>query len=203
MSSSEHIIERIKDAEQWPTFENAEFLDTLDQLAQQAMERESVDGYLAAILIYHQLTEDTLRVLIRDSLFLIQVSIHPLEIEVPNDSRLMFGQVIDRLKKSVNFDQKADIVQLAEELNQIRIEYVHGLTKKTTVTDIEPKARRVAKLAGRIYDLFDDAHDWFRLCFNDLRKDLEGSDESETAYPSAAVGRGEKGTRGSTRGDTD
>jgi len=151
----------------------------LDGLAEQAMMRNTIDGYLAAILIYHQLTEETLRVLLRDSQFLIQVSIHPWEIDTPDESRITFGQVIDRLKKSVHFDQKAEIVQLANELNRIRIEFVHGLTKKTTVADIEPKARRVASMAEQSYRLFDGAHDWFRMYFADLRDDQDCWDESD------------------------
>ena len=171
MASRKDISDRIKSSNEWPGYENAEHLDALDELAVEAMQRRSLDGYLAASLIYHQLIEETLRVLIRDSQFLIEVSIQPWKIEFPNESRITFGQVLDHLRRAVRFDQKEEILALSEEVNKIRIEFVHGLTKKTDLSDLEPKAQRIAAIAQRAHGLFEEAHDEFRLYFKDLRKE--------------------------------
>jgi len=179
MADRKDIVERIKSPNDWPSFENAEHLDALDEIADNAMQRHSVDGYLAAILIYHQLAEETLRVLIRDSQFLIEASIYPWKIEFPSNSRQTFGQVLEHVRRAVEFDQKREILALADELNKIRIEFVHGLTKKTNVSDIEPCAQRTAAIAERIHTLFDEAHDWFRLYFKDLRKEELAVDDEE------------------------
>jgi hypothetical protein len=57
MEYLEQVIERITDSEKWPTFDRPEFLDELDELAEESISKNTVEGYLAALLIYQQLVE--------------------------------------------------------------------------------------------------------------------------------------------------
>ena len=70
---------RIKDSGQWPAFSSGAFLNRLDSIASRAMLKGTTEGCLATILIYHQLVEEMVRLLIRDAQFLIQLgSFHHL-----------------------------------------------------------------------------------------------------------------------------
>ena len=48
-------------------------LDELNELADKAFEKKTIEGYLASVLIYHQLTEEFIRILIESSTFLYSV----------------------------------------------------------------------------------------------------------------------------------
>lgn len=71
------LIERIKDPEKWPTFNRLGFLNELNAIADTAFLTETVEGYLASILIYHQITEEMITFLLECCVFLTQVAIFP------------------------------------------------------------------------------------------------------------------------------
>ena len=67
------LAAKILDPEKWPNFERADFLDELNGLADAAFDKGTVEGYLAALLIYHQLTDEMLRMVHRWAEFFVQL----------------------------------------------------------------------------------------------------------------------------------
>ncbi len=166
------LISTIRDSDTWPSFERPDFLDELDEIANQAFSKNTIEGYLASLLIYHQLSEEMIRLLLKDAQFFIQLSVFPIEIIFPEKKKLMFGQLIEELKSAISFEGKDEFINKCSELNKYRIEIVHKLTKRSSLSDIEINLSTVKRLYDEIYELFDNMHDWFRLCFKDFKKDV-------------------------------
>jgi len=173
MSYLRTLIDRIRDRDQWPDFDRPYFLDELNSIADEAYESRSIHGYLAALLVYHQLTEEMLRLLLQYSEFFVQLELAPTEIHFPIPEKAMFGRLIEAAKSAIEFEHKAELLALAQSINRGRIELVHGLTKQETAEVIGEKVEAVKAHFEEFYAKFIDAQDWFLLCFKDLRKDKD------------------------------
>jgi hypothetical protein len=172
MNYAETLFARIKNAvEGWPHFETPDFLQTLEDVAQEAFENNSIEGHLAALLIWHQLCEEMARLLLKDAQFLIQLSVYPAEIEVREKNKQMFGQVLDALGETVSFEQKQEFLDACRNLNAQRIEIVHRLTQHTSIAEITARVVEVKLLYEQVFLAFEEAHDWFRGSFHSFAKD--------------------------------
>jgi hypothetical protein len=173
MTKYEHDLNnRLRDPAQWPDFHRPNFLQRLDAAAERAMRKRTVEGHLAAVLIYHQLVEEMLRLLTRDSQFLVQVALRPWRIEFPVRHKQMFGQIQQELRSLVDFPRKERLLALADDINTIRVEVVHRLVNRGSLAGLARKARAAKRLYERTYAIFDDAHDGFRVDFHGFKKDL-------------------------------
>ena len=172
MNYAKDLIMTIQDSDRWSYFERPDFLVELDEVANKAFSKDSIEGYLASLLIYHQLCEEMVRLLLRDAQFFIQLSVFPAEILFPEKSKPMFGQLIGELKATISFEGKDEFITKCTELNEHRIDIVHRLTKRSSLVDLKAQISQVKKLYDEIYELFDDIHDWFRACFKDFKKDI-------------------------------
>ena|ERR1035437_2758439 len=126
---AEALVARLRDPTRWPGIGTVENLEQLQKLASEAKSRATTDGYLAAMLIIHQITEETIKVLIDDAHFYTQLRLYPLPIEMKRTEDGMFGQYLSDLKSTVWFQNKKYILEKAARLNKIRISIVHGLTR--------------------------------------------------------------------------
>lgn len=66
----DEIIRKVVERDQWPTFEDSAHLSELDAIAEDANAKDTLEGYLAALAIYHQLCDEMAKLLIEDSRFL-------------------------------------------------------------------------------------------------------------------------------------
>ena len=176
MNYYKSLINRITNPDKWPHFKRPNFLHDLNMLAEESVSKNTIEGYLAALLIFHQLTEEILKILLKKAEFFMQVQIFPAEIHFPERDKMMFGKLIDELRNTVSFENKSNIVKLAEELNSIRIEIVHKLTKQPSIKSIKPKVLKAYDIFEKIFDLFGESHEYFQLTFKDLKKDIDWED---------------------------
>jgi hypothetical protein len=176
MTYIEQLIQRIKAPDKWPEFDRPDFLDDLNEIANKAIESDTVHGYLAALLIYHQLTEEMIRLLLKCSEFFVQLSIAPAEIHFPIPEKAMFGRLLDSAKSSIDFENRDSLIALAQVINKDRIDLVHGLTKQESLDEVKEKVLRTKAKFDEFFSMFNDSRDWFMLCFKDLRKDNEWDD---------------------------
>ena len=162
----------IADADSWPEFPGATFLARLNKVADEAITKKTIEGNLAAILIYHQLAEDMLRLLLRDCEFYIRLAVFPARITFPARRKQMFGQLQQSITESIDFPGKEQLFEKCNVLNQLRIAIVHKLPQRESFTGLRRQTLRASRLHEQIYTLFDHAHDFFRVCFHDFRKNL-------------------------------
>lgn len=171
------LIDRVKDSDNWPSFDKPNFLTELDDLANNALKNDSLEGYLAALLIYHQLCEEMIRLLVDDAQFFIQLSVFPNEIIFHQKKKATFGQDLDLLRHTVSFQEKDEFINNCEELNKLRIEIVHNLVRQNTLKDIKSRLGKVKTLYGDIFDLFVAVHDKWRVTFHNFKKNIDWDDD--------------------------
>jgi len=117
------------------------------------------------------LSEECVRLLLKDAQFFIQLSVFPAEMYFSEKKKLMFGQLIEELKSTISFENKNEFIEKCMSLNKDRIDIVHRLTKRNSLADLEAQLLKVKNLYDELYILFEDIHDWFRVCFKDFKKD--------------------------------
>jgi hypothetical protein len=163
---------RLRNPQSWPSFDQPEFLARLDKIANRALERRTIEGNLAAILVFHQLTEEMLRLLIRDSQFLVQAALLPWHVTPTTRRKQTFGQLQQELRTSVDFPGKERFLSIIDRINAVRIEIVHKLTARNSIAGLRKDSVVAKRLYEQAYAIFDTAHDAFRVDFHGLQKDL-------------------------------
>ena len=172
MAYKDDILIKLEDPNKWPGFERPEFLDELNELADSSFEKKTIEGYLASVLIYHQLTEELIRILIESSTFYIQLRVFPQEFQDRKLKKKMFGQLIQELNQSI-LDEKIHIfVEKAINLNSLRIEIVHRLTTSETIKKVKKQCKKVQIIFNEIWKLFDEIYDNYRVTYKDFKKDI-------------------------------
>jgi len=177
MTYHQEIINRIIDSNAWPSPERADFLEQLNQVADEAFNQDSVEGYLAAVLIYHQLTEELLKILIDCSIFFIQLKVFPQEYSKKDLKGKMFGQIIQELKHSVMNDNTKELISQSQKLNALRIRMVHKLTLKSSLRNIKRQCNQAKKIFDKIFEIYEIVYDNYRVAFSTYKKypeELEG-----------------------------
>lgn len=169
---AESLVARLKDPSRWPGFGTVEHLDQFHKLADEAKGRGTIDGYLAAMLIIHQLTEEMIKVLIDDADFYTQLRLYPLPLKPRRaKEKGTFGQYWYDLKSTVWFQNKKFIVEDAERINRIRNSIVHGLAKPDALSVVEQNVTEAWKLYSTLYFLALEAHMVFQSDFRDIYQD--------------------------------
>jgi len=151
-----------------PELAAPDFLRRLDRVAHRALLGRTVEGNLAAILIYHQLVEEMLRLLLLDCEVYLQLAAFPAEIRFPTRRKQLFGRLHQALAEYTSRTRSAASPARPA---STRIGIVHGLVQPKSSAGLRSRVLRAQRLYAAIYALFDEAHDFFRLCFKDFRKD--------------------------------
>lgn len=153
MSYHKGIIEKLKDSDNWPGPQRAHFLDELNNVADETFNKKTTEGQLAAFLIYHQLTEEILRIIIDCSIFYIQLGVFPQEYSRNSSNGNIFGQIIQELKQSMLDDNTKRLIDQSQKLNALRIRMVHKLILESTLPDIRRQCKQAKKIFDNIFDL--------------------------------------------------
>jgi hypothetical protein len=165
------ILSKITNHDQWPNFVEGNHLLKLEEIADDAFSKGTIEGYLATLLIYHQLCEEIAQLLIRDSQFFLELSVHPTGIKFQNHKQMMFGKVLSELEYAIEFERKNEFITKCREFNTLRNKTIHKLTKQAPLNDLKKQLGSIKKLYTEIWTIFDVSHDWFQLCFKDFKKD--------------------------------
>ena len=168
---AETLVARLKNPSRWPGIGATEHLDQLQKLASEAKERGTADGYLAAMLIIHQISEEMVKVLIDDAHFYMQLKLYPLPFEPTRAKKGMFGQYLVELKSTVWFQNKKYIVEDVERINKIRNSIVHELAKPEALVAVEKNVSEAWKCYSRLSFLAMEAHMVFQSDFMDMLRD--------------------------------
>jgi hypothetical protein len=171
MTYQQDIIKRLSKRSSWPEFERRDFLSELDSIAEDAFLHETLEGYLGALLIYCQLTEEMIKLLLKDVEFLTQLRSFPKEHHQEKYENLPLGRMIGVLKKSIDFDGKEMIIADFQEINQLRIDLVHNLTKQSDIDLVVEKVELVKGLYIAMLRSFQSAHFRFGEEFKKIAND--------------------------------
>jgi hypothetical protein len=167
------VLERLLDSSKWPTYRSRQH-SKLWELAKDAYDRGTFDGYLSYVLITSQYCEDFARILLKEAQFTLQICLgakkfgwhFPKKQTGANLDGLMFGQLLDMLDHSVDFDQKKEFIEACKKLSSARNRLAHELDKGVlTLPDIAAIAKDCLKLGEEITDCFNSADEHFSSFF--------------------------------------
>ena len=152
---------------------------SLDEMADDALTVDKIDerSCIASILIIQQLTEELLKILLESCYFLVQARLLPFEMELEVKKKKMFGGIVEDLRSTIQFENKEEIIVLANKINSERIDIAHRLIEKGDFSGLPKRAMQVRKDFEKFYDLYDFGYDWIRVCLKDLKKDLLDDEE--------------------------
>jgi len=171
------FLARVKDPHAWPALQRGDFLQTLNDFADLAAATHKTEGYLAAFLVYQQLVEEMVKVLVDCSTFFIQCGVFPLEYRGAKLSRKMFGQLLIELEAGVTDDHTIRLLSKCRTLNDLRVRMVHKITLKESLTDIKRRASCAKRLFDEIFELYSHIYEDFRLAFKDHKKYVKDLEE--------------------------
>lgn len=172
------IAEQIINPARWPEFDRPGFLSELNGIAEDSFLHNTLEGYLGALLIYHQLAEEILKLLLDDAQFLIQLRLYPTPIRFPQRRRQTFGNLLDGLESTLDFELKSEIIEYARGLNDRRIRLVHGLTRESSAENIAEDVRWVRSCFELLFGCFSKAHRSFQQQFKAEQSRRDWSAES-------------------------
>src|SRR5215471_14752043 len=112
-----------------------------------------------------------LKLLIRDTQFLIQVAVPGRRLDPAVRRRQTFGQVQQELRESADFRRKERLLSLADRINTLRIGVVHKLTARGSLAGLRKDSIAANRVYEKAYAIFESAHDEFRVDFHGYRKD--------------------------------
>ncbi len=156
--------------DKWPSISYSDNLELINEIADNLFDKGSFEGKFAALLMYH-LGEVICQHLIDDCFFFIQLSIHPATIQRKSQENRMLGQYIKELRESIDFPEKDVFLDSISRFNTFRNETVHGM-KKANIAELNSKLENVKKYFNKIYVLYDEIQDNFRVDFHGFKKDV-------------------------------
>lgn len=173
MTYQQDIINRLSQKELWPEFERGNFLGELEGIAEDVFLEETLAGYLGSLLIYIQLIEEIIKLLLMDIEFLTQLKEFPNEYHMRKYDELTFGQIISVLENSIDFEEKEYIISDCREINKIRNDLVHNLTKNQDLDLIFQKVELAKDLYLSVFETFHSAH---RVFWRKFETNFENKD---------------------------
>ena len=175
MNNKNLIVTKLVDSKKWPEIYRPEFLEELNTIADKLYYRKNLEGYISSLLIYHQITEAMIKVLINISTFFIQSHLLEFEYKDKDLNKKMYGQLVNELDACLKIEGTNEFIQKCKELNDIRIKVVHKITKSTNLIELKILCNKSKKIFDQIFKLFDFIYDNWRLCLKDAKKDYEGN----------------------------
>ena len=167
----DNLTKRIMDADLWPYIDSADNLETLNAIADSVFSSGSLEGLVAATLIYHQIIELMCKHILEDCCFFIELSIYPARINFRIPSDKMFGYYLNELEKSMDFSGKEQFISSVRQFNKIRIDIVHRLCKNN-ISATMSKISNIKVKFDEIYKQYDAIQDSFRVDFHGFKKDV-------------------------------
>lgn len=157
LSFEEQIARRM-----WPQETRGGFYLDVLELADEAAVAGDQPHAIAAILLYQQLVEEMLHLIDYWCYFELAIAVYPTRYEYCASERLMFGQLLDRIRQNQDFPGKASLLQNAQQLNsECRIPAAHKLLRRGTLPRIETIGLTSKDLFRTILDSYEDIRDYF------------------------------------------
>jgi len=112
------LIDKLLDENKWPTYTNSHVLSELSGHAIEAFNRDTFDGYLSYVLIFHQECEDYAILLLRHIQFTLRLHVVPSRFGWPSAryeqpgvrENQTFGRVLRLIETSLDFDAKEEFI---------------------------------------------------------------------------------------------
>ncbi|VBB41152.1 hypothetical protein TRIP_E70019 [uncultured Spirochaetota bacterium] len=176
----ENSVSILLDESKWPYLNNPDLISKLELVAITSFHKNTEDAYIASILIFQQIIEEMIRVLIMDSEFVLATQlVSRFSYKIHPTKARMFGEYIEELKQGVEFCEKNEIIEKAQIVNKKRIEIAHKIVNIQSIEELYIMATDAKEDYHKIKKLFNSAHKEFIESLKDERSELESAIDSD------------------------
>jgi hypothetical protein len=161
MKYDELLAKQLMNPDGYLYFPESSIHSYLDGIAHDAFSRGQPEGYMAALSIWHQLTEEILRLLYRYSQLLIKAALYPVILDEKAIENESMGALIQIHKQCVVYDRKSLIIRYAGKINDLRNELFHWIIRHPTEADIVERAKPAQDHFESIFKEWHEAMKWF------------------------------------------
>lgn len=162
----ESLAKQLSNPDGYLYAKDSDVLSSLDGMAHDAFDQRTSAGQLMAVVIWHQLAEEILRILYRYSQLLSKASLYPVKIdEISADDRTL-GQLLRIHATTVVFDRKANIRIASTTLNSIRQQVAHEITRHSSEIDILGLCSPARDAMDSLFEDWRAAMRWFYSQFD-------------------------------------
>lgn len=163
------LIDMLLDDSKWPAYTNSKVLSDLKTWAGEAFKRDTFDGYLSYVLISHQVCEDYVLLLLRHAQFALRLHVLPTgfgwplaKYEEPGVRESdMFGRLLQRLERSLEFEKKHEFIEACKNQNRIRNRLAHRLVEGIDLGEMRSLAQEYERGNRQVVDGFNDGDEHF------------------------------------------
>ena len=156
-----NILDDIFDDNNFADVKLASKLDYLRYEANTMFNKNTVEGYISSMIIYHQLIEEMIKMLINFSSNHIQLKIFPYKIEKRNLKGKLFKNLLEEFKKLLLTPKIELFIDKSYKFNELRNITVHRSITVKSVKSTFIQCKKVKKLFGEIFDLYVDISNEF------------------------------------------
>lgn len=167
------LLSVISNSTKWPAFARPDFINTLDTAGHDAFQKQTLEGYLAAFLIFQQISEDMVKNIIKLGRLYNQATVFPLEIEYESIDKMTFGVLLKELRLVPHYERGSALADLCGELNVLRIQLVHKITLKESLKEIKEKCQFALEIFGKIENIYEELEDSYRMVLSDSKDSAE------------------------------
>ena len=164
---------KIVTTKDYPSFKDSDKLGELEQIADDFLEADNLSGYMSAIVIYHQLTENIIKLLITCSRLWIKLIIAPDKIEFSDIDDKMFGYILNEYKNSIKNEK---LIELCKKINKIRINLVHKIVVMD-LNEIKEESLLCREYYNEIFEIYEQEYDGYLLRYKEIARYPEDFEE--------------------------
>lgn len=161
MKYEEKLVRSVKNPDGYLWWEDTSTFSYLDGIANDSYLKGTTQGFLTAAIIYHQLTEKILLLLIQYSDLFLKARAYPAKLDTSYNDLDSFGKLIKRHATTVVFSKKSRIIKNAVHLNDLRVQLVHKIHELEIEENIDSVAIQIHDNFERIFQDWKEAMKWF------------------------------------------
>lgn len=161
MSYRAELINKVRTRECLLNFDKPNFILELSNRAGEALLQKNMYGYLAAVLIYHQMKEEILMALLRKHNFYTQLTRPPEDVSFSTVNYQDTGYITDKNDMPYSFKNRNKIPELSKKFDYIKNEIVNRLSEGIKVEEIERMTMDARAQFEAIFAEFKENNLWF------------------------------------------
>ena len=150
-----NLLNELNDRSNFPDIGFAKNLDSIEVEAEIMFSKNTIEGYISSMIIYHQIIDELIKILIKCSRYYIQLRLFPYKINKRNTKRKLTRNLLEELKNLLLNPKIELFINKCYEFNELRNKTVHRLITVKSVKSTLYQCKKVKNLYNEIFKLFD------------------------------------------------
>ncbi|MCX6157996.1 MAG: hypothetical protein NTY74_08480 [Ignavibacteriae bacterium] len=156
----------------------AQKLDKIEIEAERMFNTKTVEGYISSMIIYHQLIDELIKILISCFRYYVQLRLFPYKINKRKTNGKLTRNMLEELSSLILNPKIELFINKCYEFNELRNITVHRLMKVNSVNSTLVKCKMAKTIFDEIFKIFDEIYLEIlksmqnKEYFNDIEKTL-------------------------------